>query len=194
MDSKINGIILAGGKNTRMQGMDKAFLEINGTPIVAGLIDKLGPLVNQIIIVTNNPQKYSEFKVQLVKDESPDKGPLMGIYSGLRVSSADYNFVMACDMPFVNLDLIGHIIDNKDGFDIIVPKIDEKYHPLFGIYSRKCIPVIEDTLKNGELKVRSIFPKLKTYFLSKEEVERFDKSLLCLENINTKEELAKPTL
>src|SRR3990167_1947192 len=121
----INAIILAGGRNARMQGVDKAFLEVDGRPIISHIIDRLTPFVDQAIIVTNSPEKYVNFEARTVWDEIPDKGPLMGIYSGLKASSSEYNFVVACDMPFVNIALVGYIIDMKDGYDIIVPKIDE---------------------------------------------------------------------
>lgn len=188
----MNAIILAGGKNTRMQGEDKAFLEIEGRPLVARLIAKLRPLTDEIIVVTNASfKKYSRFEVRLVKDESPHQGPLMGIYSGLRASSSDHNFVTAGDTPFLNEALVRHMIKNRDDYEVVIPKIDGKFHPLFGIYSKKCIPVIEERLGQNKLKVSDIFPKIKTKFLSKPEIEQFDGPLLSLMNINTREDLAR---
>jgi molybdopterin-guanine dinucleotide biosynthesis protein A len=190
-DKGLNAIILAGGKNTRMAGQDKAFLEIGGRPVIAALIDGLKALVNEIIIVTANPRKYTGFKASLVSDEIPDKGPLMGIYSGLKISSSKYNFIVACDMPFVKPSLIRYLIDCADGYDIIIPKIDGKFHPLFGIYSRGCIPVMQEMLKEDILKISVIFPKVKTHFLSRQELEKFDKGLVSLININTIEDMIK---
>lgn len=188
----MNAIILAGGKNTRMEGQDKAFLEIEGSPIVARLIEKLRPIVDEIIVVTNSSfKKYSHFEVKLVKDESPHKGPLMGIYSGLKVSSSDHNFVVAGDMPFLNEALVRHMIKNRDDYDVLIPKIDDKFHPLFGIYSKECIPVIEEMLGQNKLKVSDLFPKVKKKFLLRPEIERFDGPLLSLMNINTREDLAR---
>jgi molybdenum cofactor guanylyltransferase len=185
MVQEMNAIILAGGKNTRMRGEDKAFLEIEGRPIIAILIDRLKALVKEIIIVTNSPQKYANFKVRLTMDEKPDKGPLMGIYSGLKSSSSKYNFIVACDMPFIKIPLIEHMIKSINNYDIIVPEIDGKFHPLFGIYSRECIPVIQEMLNQDVLRISGMFPKLKSHFLSRRELERFDKKLISLVNINT---------
>lgn len=183
---------MAGGKNTRMEGEDKAFLEIEGSPIMARLIEKLRSLVNEIIVVTNAPfKKYSHFEVKLVKDESPHKGPLMGIYSGLKASSSDHNFVVAGDMPFLNEALVRHMIKNRDDYEVVIPKIDDKFHPLFGIYSKKCIPVIEEMLGQNKLKVSALFPKVKTKFLLRPEIEQFDGHLLSLMNINTRKDLAR---
>ncbi|OGX23616.1 MAG: hypothetical protein A3J51_06770 [Omnitrophica WOR_2 bacterium RIFCSPHIGHO2_02_FULL_45_21] len=205
---ELNAIILAGGRNTRMQGEDKAFIEIEGKPIVARIIEKLKTLlspvqnycasskekeisngVRQIIVVTNSPEKYVSFKVKTIKDEHPGKGPLMGIYCGLKASSCKYNFVVACDMPFINTSLIKFIIDNRDNYDIVISRVSEKFHTLFGLYSKSCIPVMEEMLEKNELRIRSIFPKLNARFLSRQEIERIDPGLLSLVNINTPEEL-----
>ncbi len=191
MRDSFNAIILAGGKNTRMRGRDKAFLEIKGKAIVEILIEKFRPLADDVIVVTNSPRKYKNLNVKLVKDECPDKGPLMGICSGLKASLSGYNFITACDTPFIKISLIRHMIESINNYDVIVPKIDGKFHPLFGIYSKKCIPVIQEMLKQDMLKISDMFPKLKTCFLSRQKLEKFDKNLVSLININTMEDLIK---
>ncbi len=191
MVQEMNAIILAGGKNTRMNSQDKAFLEIKGKAIAEILIEKFRSLADDIIVVTNFPKKYANLDVKLVKDECPDKGPLMGIYSGLKFSSSKYNFIVACDMPFIKIPLIGHMIEGINNYDVIVPEIDGKFHSLFGIYSRECIPVMQEMLKQDVLRISDMFPKLKTCFLSRQELERFDKGLISLVNINTMEDLIK---
>lgn len=187
----VNAIILAGGENSRMQGEDKAFLRIEGRPIVEILLETLKPLVNKIIVVTNSPEKYNKYKVTLVADEALGKGPLMGIYSGLKASSAEYNFVIACDMPFLNEALVSYMIEKRDGYDALIPKIDDELHPLCGLYSKNCIPVIEEMLRQDRRDVRSIFSKLKVYFLERQELERIDRNLFSLANINTPEDFVK---
>ena len=184
-------IILAGGKNSRMEGQDKAFLEIEGRPLIERIFERLKNLVNEIIVVTNSPEKYHCYPVKLVSDEKPGLGPLMGLYCGLKASSAKYNFVAACDMPFLNARLIKYMIDSADAYDVLVPEIDGQLHPLCGLYSRDCLAVIEEMLAQGRRDVRSIFPKLKVRYLAKEELDKFDQGLLSLVNINTKDEYEK---
>lgn len=191
--NNVNAVILAGGKNTRMRGVDKAFLEIEGKPFVEIIIDRLKGLVNQIIVVTNSPGKYRNLKVILVKDQRPGQGPLMGIYSGLKASPGKYNLVIACDMPFVSGELISYMLRLRDKFDVVVPMLEGRLHPLFGLYSKDCLRVIEETLAQGRRQVRSIFPKLNVRFLEKEELVKFDKDMFSLVNINTKGEYAKST-
>lgn len=227
---EVSAIILAGGKNSRMQGEDKAFLEIDGKPFIARIIGALKGLVVEIIVVTNNPERYTTTEVLntlslrgvrrrrttkqsyiriasrfaarndfvkrlnalvLVKDESFDKGPLMGIYSGLKASSTKYNFVVACDMPFIKPALIKFMLDKKKGYDILLIRDSEKFHTLFGVYSKECIPVMEEMIKSGELRVRSIFPKLNAHFIFKDDIGKFDPDLLSLVNVNTAQELEK---
>ena len=184
-------IILAGGKNSRMAGQDKAFLEIEGRPLIELIFERLKNLVNEIIVVTNCPEKYHCYPVKLVSDEKPGLGPLMGLYCGLKASSAKYNFVAACDMPFLNSGLVKYMIDSSDAYDALIPEIDSQLHPLCGLYSRDCLPVIEEMLKQDRRDVRSIFPKLKVRYLVKEELAQFDKGLLSLVNIYTKDEYEK---
>lgn len=186
---EVSAIILAGGKNSRMQGEDKAFLEIDGQPFIARIIKALKGLVNEIIVVTNTPEKYSKFKVKLVKDDAVGKGPLMGIYCGLKASGARHNFVVACDMPFIKPALIKFMLDKKRTYDILLYRDSEKFHTLFGIYSRACIPEIEKMIKKGEFRVSGMFGKMKLRLLDKKDIERIDPRMLSFLNINSPAQL-----
>lgn len=186
----MTAIILAGGESSRM-GTDKAFLKIGNQHLIKKEIWLLRKIFEKIIIVTNSLPKYRRYKgIKIIPDIIPHRGPLGGIYSGLVASSSTYNFVVACDMPFINESLIRYMIKNKDDYDVLIPKIDKKFHPLFGIYSKDCISVIEKKLKQKNLHVSSIFQKLKTNFISKKEIKRIDPDLLSLVNINTRDDLA----
>lgn len=188
----MTAIILAGGKSIRMKGKDKAFLKMGKQTLINQQLKLLKKIFQKIIIVTNSPQKYRNFRqIKIVTDVIPYQGPLGGIYSGLLASSDKYNFVLACDMPFIKISLIKYLLAKKKNYDIILPKIEKRVHPLFGVYSKGCIPAIEETLKYNILKVSSIFPKVRTKFLLKQEIEKFDRDLLSLVNINTPEELKR---
>ena len=98
----MTGIILAGGKNTRM-GVNKAFLEINGTRMIDKTIDIYSRLFSEILIITNDPLPYLEFtRAAIVTDIYKGKGPLGGIYTGLFYSKNPYVFVSACDIKKYN--------------------------------------------------------------------------------------------
>lgn len=186
----ITGIILAGGKATRMgEPCDKAFLKINGEPIIDIQSRILKKVFGKIMIVTNSFEGYKDLEgVTLVSDTVLGLGPLCGIYSGLIASGSFYNFIVACDMPYINEPLIRYMAQNKDGYDAVVPKTDDKLHPLFGVYSKNCIPVITELIEQGDFHVRSIFPRVKTRFLLKAEMEKFDEGLLSLVNVNSRKD------
>lgn len=186
----MTAIILAGGKSSRI-GTDKAFIKINGIPIIKRQLKQLKKLFKKIIVVTNTPDKYRFKSVKVVSDIVADGGPLGGIYSGLVASKATYNFVLACDMPFINPSLIKFMLDTRDNYDIVIPKVSEKFHTLFGLYSKACLPVMEERLKKSDLRLRSIFPKLRVRLLFKEDIEKFDPYLLSLVNINTPDDLVR---
>ena len=94
-------------------------------------------------------------------------------------------------MPFVKPSLIRYFMDCANDHDVVISKIDGKFHPLFGIYSKDCISVMQEMLKQDVLKISNMFPKVKTCFLSRQELEKFDKGLVSLVNINTAEDLIK---
>lgn len=201
MDFKINykttnAIILAGGASSRM-GFDKAFLEWEGAPLIERQINLLKGIFEKIIIAINNTGKAIRYKeilneyknIGLVSDIIASSGPLSGIHSGLIASDCFYNFVVACDMPFLNEPLIRHMLENKAGYDAIIPKVNRKLHPLFGIYAKKCILPIEKMLKAGNFKVSDLFSKIKTKYITKQMIKEFDERFLSLSNINSKDDV-----
>ncbi len=190
MNYNMTAIILAGGKSTRMKGQDKAFIRINNQFLINRQLRLLKRDFKKIIIVTNSPQKYKSLKgVRVITDFVPHQGPLGGIYSGLLSSETFYNFVVACDMPFINEALIKYMLKNSDNYDAVIPRVDGQNHPLFGVYSKKCLAVIKKLLPENKLRVSDIFPQLKMRFILRREIERFDRRLLSIVNINSKKDL-----
>jgi len=188
----MTAIILSGGKATRLHGYDKAFLKIGKEFLIHRQLRLLKKIFKNIIIVTHSLEKYKKIKTaKIITDVIPGLGPLGGIYSGLLASRDKYNFVVACDMPFIKPSLIEYILDKRKGYDIVVPRIDGKFHPLFGLYSKACIPQIKRALKKNKLQIRGIFSKLNVYFLSREKLEKIDPCLFSLININTPQELKR---
>ena len=180
----MTGIILAGGRNSRIR-TGKAFLKIGGKTIIKKTLDKFRKIFSEVIIVTNNFLEYQNSGARLVKDIIPDKGPLGGIYSGLVSSESEYNFVVACDMPFLNVELIKYIKNNCDGFDVIIPRLDRGYETLHAIYSKNCIVPIEKQLKQDNLKIIDFFLQVRIKKITEEIVQHFDPGLVSFFNINT---------
>jgi molybdenum cofactor guanylyltransferase len=192
MRNNTTGIILSGGKGTRMGGVEKAFIAVNGKSLIARKTEDLKAFCSEIIIVVNNLELYrnDDFaKCRIVEDINKDKGPLMGIYSGLINSANKYNFITAVDMPFFNLDLCKYMKQYIEDYDVVVSDIEDKLQPLFGFYSKECIDSIKASLEEGESKVRSFFEKVKVKYISKAEVEKYDEKMNSFININTLRDL-----
>ena len=183
----MTGIILAGGKSRRI-ATDKAFLTLGNQPIIADTMDTLKSLFPDIFIITNNPEPYHSIAAEKVRDIIPEKGPLGGLYTGLTVSRTQYNFVVACDMPFLNPDLILYMLDQREGFDAIVPQSVGGLEPLHAIYSKSCLEPILQHLENGDLKIQSFFREVKVKHIHQTEIERFDPELRTFFNINYRED------
>lgn len=186
----MNGIILAGGRGKRI-ATEKPFIDIGGEKIIKRLIDIFSGLFDETIVVTNSPEQYADFGVTLVRDVITGKGPLVGIYSGLLKSTRKYNFMVACDMPFIHPELIKYMGSLIADYDLIVPKIDGYYEPLHAIYSKNCLDKIVGLIENKRFKIQDMFKAIKTRLVSKEEVVRYDPCLTSFFNINSTEDLKK---
>jgi len=185
MIDNISCIILSGGKNSRM-AEDKAFMPLSGKPIIEILIDKLSSLFKDLIIITNNPKLYRKYGLETYTDILKDRGPLGGIHTGLAYSKLRYNFVVACDMPYVNLELVRFMSASIEGYDLVVPKQNGQFEPLCAVYSKNCIKTIEDQLHKNNLKITDFFSSVKVRTITENEVAAFDAEGKCFVNINTR--------
>lgn len=181
---KITGIILAGGKSSRM-GRDKSFIPLGHKELIEVVIDKLRALFEDLIIVTNNPSRYQKYGLRIVTDVLKDCGPMGGIYAGLLASETLYNFAVACDMPNLNLKLIEYMIKQKHGFDAVVPHLKKGYEALFALYSKNCIIPIYEAIKSEHLKVRDFFKKVNVREIKEDEIKIFGDPDILFTNINT---------
>lgn len=182
-------IILAGGKSVRM-GRDKAFLKVDKIPLIKRQVRLLKRHFKKIFIVTNSPHKYRRLRgVKVVSDIAAGQGPIGGILSGLSASRDRYNFVIACDMPFINLDLMKYMRRNSFGYDVVVPRIGKRYEPLFCIYSKNCIRKIKAFIGKKIFKISGFFPEVKVKEIGREDVARFGCPEKIFMNLNTPEDL-----
>ena len=188
--SSITGIILSGGKSTRMK-TDKAFLKLGPKAMIEELISRVEKKFSKLMIIAETREKYMKFGIEATEDVIPDKGPLGGIYTALVKSESFYNFIFSCDAPFVNPDLIDYMISKAKDFDIIIPRWKDKFEPLHAIYSKNCIEAIENQLAKNDLKIINFFSEVSVKVIEQEELERFDLGQLPFMNINTREEYSK---
>ena len=181
--NNITGIILAGGKSSRM-GMDKGLLLLNNKPFVQYSIDALEPLVNEILIVSDNPE-YDTFGIKRINDITKDSGPVAGITSGLEASSTTHNLVLSCDIPLINSEILKTIVNAIDETsEIIQVENNGKTMPLIALYNRQVKDTFNALLSSNERRLRIAVEACvsKSIVLNKE-LE------YCTMNINTKNDL-----
>jgi len=189
----LTGIILAGGKSSRVGlNKNKAQIKLAGKSLIDWVISKLTSLDNlkeEDVIIVGPKEKYPHFK-QVVEDIFPQKGPLGGIYSGLRASPSQYNIVVGCDMPFLEIKLLQYMIEDINSNDIVIPRYGGGYiEPLCAIYSKGCLEAIERNLSEHNFSVRSIFPHLKVKFVEDEDIKKYDPEFYSFFNINYKKDM-----
>jgi molybdopterin-guanine dinucleotide biosynthesis protein A len=187
---QLSCIILAGGKNARM-GREKASLRIGEKTIIEEQRDSLSKLFEEIIIVTNALDNFGNMKAKVVNDIVPDSGPLGGLYSGLAVSSNIQSFLIGCDMPFVNLNLIEYMIQQIEENDIVIPASSKGVETLFAIYSINCLETIRRQIELKNLKLLEILNFHNVRYISQEEVGRFDPDEFAFFNVNSPKEYEK---
>ncbi|GAI12566.1 unnamed protein product [marine sediment metagenome] len=186
-------IILSGGNNRRMLH-NKAFLQMGQKSIIEREIEVLSTFFSRIIVVTNTPENHEHLRVSLVSDVVPGKGPLGGIYSGLMAPKDKYNFVVSCDLPFLNAGLISYMIELTEGHDIVVPRLNGLVEPLHAIYSKHCLIPIKRQLDRNELKIQSFFGEVKVRYIRESEIKKYDPKGIAFFNVNTEEDLGKARL
>ncbi|MBA7608813.1 Molybdenum cofactor guanylyltransferase [subsurface metagenome] len=158
-------IILAGGKSSRM-GTEKGMLSINDQTMLEHICKQLRGTFSQILISAGDAEKYSFAGFEIVRDKTPGQGPLMGIASALEASANEINFVVACDIPHIEMDCVRKMLTEARGADIVVPTTgDKKYEPLFAIYRKSALDAIKRTLRKGERKISEVFGKCEVKYI-----------------------------
>ncbi len=179
----ITGIILAGGKSSRM-GSDKGLMMLNNKPFIQHIVEALQPLVNEVIIVSNNAD-YDIFKLKRVNDLIEGSGPLAGLYTGLHYSNTENNLVLSCDIPLINTETLKKLTKQIDeNIDVIQFESNGRTMPLIAMYKKHCERKFFELLKQGERRLRYAVDqcKVKTIVLN-EALEKF------ITNINTQNNL-----
>jgi molybdopterin-guanine dinucleotide biosynthesis protein A len=173
-------------------GINKAFLEIDGTRLIDNILAVYQKIFSEIIIVTNDPLSYTEFSETLiVTDIYKEKGALGGIYTGLFYATYDYSFVVACDMPFLNEDFIIYLTGQIGKHDIIVPELSEGFQPLHAIYSRNCLSHIKKLLIADKFKITGFYKEVRLLSIPEEKIKPFSKDERLFLNVNTRKDLEK---
>lgn len=187
-------VILAGGNSSRM-GFDKQFLPIGNQTIVGLQIEKLREVFREIIVVTNQPEKYKGYDCKTVEDQWKGFGPLGGIHGGLVSSGSLYNYVIACDMPYIHLDyirymkeIIGGCSQEKDG---VITRFGEWLEPFNGFYHRRLIPKMEQNMRKGQRKIHEVLKAAEILYIEEGIARQFSPGWEMFMNLNTAEDIER---
>lgn len=177
----VAAIILAGGRSRRMR-REKALLPVCGRTLIEALIEQVRPCFDAVLVSAGDREKFAFLGLPVIEDETPGEGPLPAILTALRASPCRLNFVMACDIPCVDLAFLRRMLALAPGRDIVVPRYrDGKFEPLFAAYARAIVPAIERQVAGGDLRISSLFAVCRAAFVPMDEQPWF-------RNLNTLEE------
>ena len=176
-------------------GRVKALERINEQSLIERTIDCLSTVSQALLVVSSREQfrliAAAQLKVRLIVDIYPGKGALGGIYTGLTSADSFYSLVVGCDMPFLNRDLLCYLIEIAPSFDVVVPRIDNMLEPLHAVYSRDCLAPIKELIGKDRLGISQLFKLVKTRYVDKDEIAKFDPRCLSFFNINTLDDIKK---
>ncbi|MBN1986365.1 MAG: molybdenum cofactor guanylyltransferase [Prolixibacteraceae bacterium] len=169
---QITGIILAGGKSQRM-GTDKALLEVDGQTLLSRAVGFCQLFCNEVLI-SSNYEAHKVEGIQPIPDETKNCGPMGGIYSCLKHSKNEWNFVLSVDAPFVEVEFVRFLISHAGNFDAVVPFHQKGKEPLVALYHKNAIAAMLQQLSSGEYKMHFLLEKITTRFVDSQSwVEKF---------------------
>lgn len=157
------GIILAGGKSSRM-GKDKGLIEFNGKKLIEYPLNLLSLFCNEMIISSNN-EAYLQFGYPVIADEIEDSGPAAGLAAALKASSNEWNLVLSCDVPFVNEESIQYLISCAGNGVGTIPVHNGYVEPLVALYHKSFYHTLESCITGGNLQMRRIVDHPGTFFV-----------------------------
>ena len=180
--------IQAGGRSERMGG-DKALVQLAGRPLITHVLERAAPLADEVLVTTNSPDDYAFLGLRLVEDERPGAGALAGLQTALRAARYDVVLVLACDLPFVCVPLLEHMLRLTSQADVVIPRWRGEFEPLHAVYRRTCLPAVELALAEGPQRMISFLPAVRSTVVEEDQVAAFDPQGLTFFNINTPDDL-----
>lgn len=189
MINQVAGVVLAGGKSTRF-GSDKALALHKGNALIQSITRRLEGLFSETLLVTNTPENYGFLGWPMIADYYQNCGPLAGIHAALRAISQPRAFVCGCDMPLVNQELVRFLCELSGDYEVVLPWLPEGPEPLYAVYSKKVLPVIEENLAHKQCKIGMVYEKLRIRKVTAEEILQILPDLSTFQNINRQQDLA----
>ena len=195
-DADRTAVVVAGGYSTRFGDRDKALAEIDGMPMLARVVDRVGSVVDSVVVSCRDDQRAAfaaaldriDTPIRFVTDPEPDGGPLVGITSAFETVDSPYAAVVACDMPFVDPAFIEFLFSRAAGHDAVVPALDDGLRqPTQAVYRvDRTVAVAAERLAEGKRSLRGLLDDLDTVVIPAETVLEHTE-LKSLTDVNTRE-------
>ena len=191
MSKGITGVILAGGQSRRM-GQPKALLPWQGRTLIDAVVDRLQPVVNEVLIVAKDTAPLAGRGARVVADLRPEPHPLTGLYTGLLLARYDVSFVCACDMPWLDPDMIRRLHGLLDGYDAVAPQHPNgRVEPLHALYARRCAAVLARWPQTGPRTLLDFLGQLYVRIAPPQALDGVEGWAQSLTNLNTPAEYAQ---
>ena len=170
-------------------GRDKAWIELEGVPLVRRVADVLATVADEVLVVANEP-RYASLGLRVVPDRYPDGGALGGIATGVDAATHATVLVAACDMPFLSAAVWRVLLRHAGEADVVIPRVGGEYETLHALYAKACVPAMARALAERRMRVISFFADVRVLAVEEPELRAVDPDLRALTNVNTPEELA----
>lgn len=183
-------VIQAGGQSSRM-GMDKGLLLLRDKPLVRWVADQVDELADELLLISNQPENYARFGWPVYSDLIPGIGALGGLYTALSVAAGERIFVLACDMPFINLGVLHAMLARPESCQVVIPQLqdDQALEPFRALYHRSCQQPILNAIQSGKRRAISFFDDVQVCYFPWDEIKKYDPEGRSFFNINTPEDL-----
>ena len=187
MSLRIGGVVLCGGKSSRM-GLPKATLPFGDELMLQRVVRLLGEVVSPIVVVSADKQTLPELPddVIVAHDRREGRGPLEGLFAGLLAARehVDAVYATSCDVPLLATGFVKKMIEELTNFDVAVPIDGKFHHPLAAVYRTTVVPAIEELITNDRMRPVFLFDAVNTNRVRVEQLKQADPSLHTLMNLN----------
>jgi molybdenum cofactor guanylyltransferase len=185
------GVLVAGGRSTRMGGLPKGLLAMDGEPIAGRAVGLFERLFEGVLVVANDPAPYAALGAPIVADALPGKGAPGGVHAALSAARTEWIFAAACDMPFLSEGPIRWLADRRGGAPAVLVRFGGRLQPLHACWSRACLPVLDRLLREGDPSLRELARVVGARVIEEPEWRTVDPAGRAFENANTPEDAAR---
>lgn len=188
----LDAVVLAGGRSRRLS-VDKALLRFGDAPLLKIVVDRVAQVCDRVVVAVDRLERYQELRLsaKYVADALPGLGPLSGLQSGLQACGANHVLVVACDLPFLNVNLLRFMAGMPRSYQALLPWSEGRWQPLCAIYARSCLKVVDAMVSAGGGSVHQLLERLDVQRLDEKEMRRLDPQRLSFLNLNERSDLDK---